>query len=1155
MEKKLLILFIFLSISCFAQLSNKHWIPPLHSRVADQISDQYVYLSTAETTSFNVTVTDGSGNPYSGSPFALSATNPIRINIGIGQPTKMFLNLDDVNTIVSDKGIILEGNKDFYVSFRMRSLNHSETLISKGRPGIGTSFRLGCMINESLDSRKSFVASVMATEDNTNVKLSEYNTGVIFTSGAGDITSDSQTFSNLKAGESIVFSGYSDIAANLDGIIGALITSNNPVAVNTGNVFGGIENGRADITLDQIVSASQIGKEYIFIEGNGLPSMETPLIVANEDGTAIYINDNSTPITTIDAGKYYIVPNSYYQGTVNRNLFVKTNKPVFAYQLLGGGADTAASGLNFIPPLSCFFQNSVSIPKVNQIGSTIYTADLMILTYSGSNITVNGSIISMSRSQAVLGNTDWVTYRISNITGDATVASTGPLAVGVFGFKGSASGFAGYYSGFGSNPQDSKVTVCSNTTQDLFDIINGNPDTGGIWAVPPGGKPLDGNIFDSSVNSPGEYNYTFTKDCNATLTTVSVKVNVTIQQSKNAGSNNSITICADSNPFDLFSLLGTADIGGTWSPGLASATGVFNPEVDLSGIYAYSFPAIGSCNAISATIDITNNARPSISTITDFNECDNTIDDNDTNGFVDFDLTTKNNEIIGSQPGINITYHTLQDDAESGINPINTIYSNNRIIYVRLTNAASSCHIVTSFNLVVQPLPVVNDAIIIQCDDDTDGQSDFNLTEKNSSISTNYMTENFRYFTTADRARTNDSDLQIETPTAYKSGSGTVWVTVEDQNGCYKVSQLSLEVSSTQIPEDYKREFVACDDNLDSLNDDTDRVSTFDFSSVTSEITSLFLGSSNDYSISYYRNKEDALAESDEIINTSNYRNIGYPHTQQIWVRVESTLNNSCYGLGAHITLTVNPKPSINTNEDHKDDNLICSNLPDYYVQLNAGINDGSSTSDYSYIWTKDNLILDNKIQPILDVNTIGIYTVEVKSINGCSRIRNIKVTASDIANISSISIIDLSETNTITVNTSGPGEYEYSLDAPNGPFQKSNFFDEVSAGIHEVYIRDINGCGTISKTIAVIDVPKYFTPNNDGHNDHWNVKGVTANINSNSIIFIYDRFGKLITKINTNSDGWDGTLNGKPLAADDYWYTVQLEDGREVKGHFSLKR
>ena len=118
--KKIALLFLLLSsIIAFSQLSNKHWIPPLHSRSSNDISDQYAYLSTAETTPFLVTVTDGSGIPYVGSPFSLSATTPVIISIGTGQPTKMFLNLNDVNVVVSDKGIILEGSKDFYVSFRL----------------------------------------------------------------------------------------------------------------------------------------------------------------------------------------------------------------------------------------------------------------------------------------------------------------------------------------------------------------------------------------------------------------------------------------------------------------------------------------------------------------------------------------------------------------------------------------------------------------------------------------------------------------------------------------------------------------------------------------------------------------------------------------------------------------------------------------------------------------------------------------------------------------------------------------------------------------------------------------------------------------------------------------------------------------------------
>jgi hypothetical protein len=79
---------------------------------------------------------------------------------------------------------------------------------------------------------------------------------------------------------------------------------------------------------------------------------------------------------------------------------------------------------------------------------------------------------------------------------------------------------------------------------------------------------------------------------------------------------------------------------------------------------------------------------------------------------------------------------------------------------------------------------------------------------------------------------------------------------------------------------------------------------------------------------------------------------------------------------------------------------------------------------------------------------------VEVTTVLGCSRIRTIKVTASDIAS-TSIDVVDLADTNTVTVNVTGKGIYEYSLDSPFGPFQDSNFFDNVTADIHIVYIND----------------------------------------------------------------------------------------------------
>ena len=1358
--KKLALLFLLLfSIISFSQLSNKHWIPPLHCRTSNDISDQYAYLSTAETTPFLVTVTDGSGAPFSGSPFSLSASTPIVIPLGSGQPTKMFLSLNDVNTVVSDKGIILEGSKDFYVSFRMRNSNHAETIISKGRPGIGTSFRLGCMINESQDARKSFVASVMATENNTTITLSDYNTEVIFASGTGNITSDTQTF-NLNAGQSIVFSGYSNTTANLDGIIGALITATKPVAVNTGNALGGILNNNADLTLDQIVSASQIGTEYIFIEGNGVASIENPLIVANENNTEIYVNGIVSPLTTINAGQYYIIPNSFYQGTNNKNIYVRTSKPVFAYQFLGGGSSTATSGLNFIPPLSCFFQNSVNIPFVNQIGTTNYTADLMVLTYSTSTLSVNGTTIPNTQAQAVLGNTDWVSYRVGNQSGNVNVVSTGPLAVGVFGFTGTSSGFAGYYSGFGSTPQDTNLTVCSNATQNLFDIINGNPGTGGTWTLPAGGTPLNGNIFDAAVNSAGEYIYTFTKNCNTSLTTISVKVNVTIQQIKIAGISSSISSCVTTAPYNLFTLLGTtADIGGTWAPVLPSGSGVFNPATDLSGIYTYSFPAVGSCAATSATITVDNSVVPVINTITDFVKCDDNSDGNDTNGSVTFDLTTKTIEVLETQPaGVNVTYHTNQTDADLGQNAITTINSINRIIYVRLTIIASGCHLVNTFNLVVNALPSVNDTTIVQCDDDLDAITAFNLKVNNPLISTNAANETFTYYTSFAGANANPTFDIIPNELTFENTTSPslmdIWTRVTNSNGCYRIAKITLRVSAPNIPSTYNIALQpVCDDLLDINgnntinNDDRDGIATFDLSSTEATIRA-FLPTTGTYTVKYYRNRADALAELFVITDLVNYRNIGYPTIQNIWVRIDSDISNACYGLGPFVTLKVealpfahpvtiarqcddnqdgifnfntsdlesdlllgqtgvavtyfdssnNPLRDSNNNlvpipfpdafsstsqtikavvtnttaqacsyettiefivdkspidftipttetitcDDETDPNLqngqynftnsqaihdivtlgqpvgmvieyydennvllstplpnplpvtltkdikiviknpinptcsitktitfivnpvpsiemartelVCSNNPTFFVLLDAGINDSTPQNAYTYVWSKDGEIIPLSASYTLNVNVEGIYTVKVINSTGCFRIRTITVIASDVAHFGIATIMDLSDNNTVIINATGLGDYVYSMDYPNA-YQAINVFTDVPAGIHTVYVKDLNGCGTSSQVISVIGIPPYFTPNADGINDTWNVKGLTSTNNYNTTIYVFDRYGKLLKQLGPIGNGWDGTFNGQMMPADDYWYAVYFEDGRIAKGHFTLKR
>ncbi len=82
--------------------------------------------------------------------------------------------------------------------------------------------------------------------------------------------------------------------------------------------------------------------------------------------------------------------------------------------------------------------------------------------------------------------------------------------------------------------------------------------------------------------------------------------------------------------------------------------------------------------------------------------------------------------------------------------------------------------------------------------------------------------------------------------------------------------------------------------------------------------------------------------------------------------------------------------------------------------------------------------------------------------------------------------------------------------------------------------------------------IPKYFTPNNDGTHDFWKVKDFSNSIKN---ITVFNKYGKLLKSFPPNSEGWNGTFNGKLLNTDDYWYLITLNSGELLRGHFTLKR
>ena len=320
-------------------------------------------------------------------------------------------------------------------------------LVSKGLSALGNTFRVGSFTNQNPQTNYMNFVSVMATEDNTIVTFDDLPIGLTIKNytGAFPVTI------NLNKSESYTLAtNSSENTINRDGLIGALVKSDKPIVVNSGSANGSFDGGGGrDYGIDQIVDYSKVGNEYIFVKGDGNDGWENVLIVAHEDNTTVSINGNP-PITTIDSGEYYLIEGTNY--SVNQNMYVATNKNVFAYQGIGANSSEANQGLFFVPPLSCENRGNVNnIASIQNIGSTSYNGGVTIITNKNATVTVNSQPIN-ALPQDVTGNSNYVTYKLSGLLGDVSIESTGELYCAYYNFNGAATS-GSFYSGFPSAPE------------------------------------------------------------------------------------------------------------------------------------------------------------------------------------------------------------------------------------------------------------------------------------------------------------------------------------------------------------------------------------------------------------------------------------------------------------------------------------------------------------------------------------------------------------------------------------------------------------------------------------------------------------------------------------------------------------------------------
>ena len=322
---------------------------------------------------------------------------------------------------------------------------------------------------------------------------------------------------------------------------------------------------------------------------------------------------------------------------------------------------------------------------------------------------------------------------------------------------------------------------------------------------------------------------------------------------------------------------------------------------------------------------------------------------------------------------------------------------------------------------------------------------------------------------------------------------------------------------------------VACDNDYDGIQ-------IFDLTTNNN----IILGGLNpsNHSITFYGDLDNAENKLEALPNLFSAIN-----SDTIYVRLE--INSSgCFDI-TQFNIRINPLPVISINEIVP----LCNDQP-IVVSADTGV------AGDAYLWSTGATTGEIIIPP----TSPGLYSVTVTRPNlignDCSYTHNFDVIPSDEAVINFTPTVNFADPNRITVeiDQSRIGDYVFILDG--GEPQSSNIFEDVSFGEHSVTVRDLNGCLDVSKEVFVFDIPKFVTPNNDNAYDTWHIVG--ANQLPGTLVYIYNRYGKLIKTLPHLSNGWDGTYNGQNMPSDDYWFSADIvQNGKSfnIRGHFALKR
>jgi gliding motility-associated-like protein len=134
----------------------------------------------------------------------------------------------------------------------------------------------------------------------------------------------------------------------------------------------------------------------------------------------------------------------------------------------------------------------------------------------------------------------------------------------------------------------------------------------------------------------------------------------------------------------------------------------------------------------------------------------------------------------------------------------------------------------------------------------------------------------------------------------------------------------------------------------------------------------------------------------------------------------------------------------------------------------------------------------------------------------------------------------------------SGSGEFSNDVSA-------STAVDKLSLGENIFKWTVINGvCPFVSDNVVItvndLLVPTLITPNGDGRNDYFVLRGLESL--GKATLLIFDRRGLKVYENNDYDNSWEGLdFNNNPLPDDTYFYVLKSTNGKSLSGYIVVRR